>query len=203
MAADMVLERPIEQQIEVAESDAMQQEDWIELEDSKTDQSFELIEGELVPKARTDNEHGIICGRLIILLGIYARSLNRQARIGGEGTTFFTRTDDRTVRKPDVVFSFYGEHLPLGQTSEFYMHIPPDLVVEVLSPGNSAIDMDDKIQEWFTFGVKLVWLVYPKSGRVYIYPDNRHATILFRDEAISGGAILPGFEAPIKAFFED
>ncbi len=189
--------------LEVQEAEPLEREEWLSLENEQTGESYELIEGELVPMARTDNEHGAICARLGFALKMYSMQIGRLARITESSGPYYTRGDDRTARKPDVAFTFYTDRVPVAQEPVFYMNAVPDLIIEVISPGNTAEEMDDKIQEWFSFGVRLVWLIFPKSRRVYVYSDNRHAYILTRDEKITGGDVLPGFESPLKAIFED
>ena len=83
------------------------------------------------------------------------------------------------------------------------MRVPPDLVVEVISPGNSAIEIEAKTQEWFSFGVKLVWLVYSEVQRVHIYSNADSSLIVRGDGKIDGRDILPGFETPLATFFHD
>ncbi len=194
--SDAVLERPPEQAIEEAEP-------FLELDNWETGESYELIEGELVPRARTDNEHGVITARIAYVLKQYSFQVSRVSRVSESSSAFYTRYDDRTVRKPDVSLTFYTDAVPRNRDSEFYMRVAPDLIVEVISPGNSAEEMDEKVQEWFAFGVKTVWLVFPVTRNVWVFPDKRHAEIFFGNENITGGNVLPGFESAIRAFFED
>jgi len=194
--SDAVIERPLEQVIEEAEP-------FLELDNWETGESYELIEGELVPRARTDNEHGVIAARITYMLKQYSFQVSRVARVSESSSAFYTRRDDLTVRKPDVSLTFYTDAIPRNRDSEFYMRVPPDLIVEVISPGNSADEMDGKVQEWFAFGVRMVWLVFPVTRNVYVFPDKRHAEIVFGDENLIVGSVLPGFESAIRAFFED
>ena len=175
----------------------------VPLEDDATDTSYELIEGELVARTRTDNEHGAVCGRFIRVLGGFSTQTNQKARIVDSSAAFYTRGDDKTARKPDVAFTFYS-HLPATvQSVEDYMRVPPDLIVEVISPGNGATEIEEKTQEWFAFGAKLVWLVFPNSKRIHVYPNPNQSYILRAADKIEGRDVLPGFEAPVMAFFED
>ena len=172
------------------------------LENETTDESYELIEGVLVPRVRTDNEHGAIVMRIGFLLTSYSKQV-RPARVTGESSPFYTRFDNKTARKPDVALTLYSEQIAPNQPSDFYMRVPPDLVVEVISPGNSASEIEAKTQEWFAFGVKLVWLIYPDSRRVHVYPNADQSLIVRAEAKIDGRETLPGFDAPIAAFFQD
>jgi Uma2 family endonuclease len=197
--------------IQSAEETADQEYDSIPLEDAAGDISYELIEGVLVAKdnwtanadQRTDNEHSAIIARISFELKLFVRAQQQRARILESGGAFYTRGNTKTVRKPDVSLTFYSDEVPLGQPSRFYMRQPPALIVEVISPGNGADEIEQKIQEFFAFGVKLIWIVYPEGKRVHIYPDSRHAYLLDHTETITGGIVLPEFSVPIRTFFED
>ena len=82
------------------------------------------------------------------------------------------------------------------------MHVAPDLVVKVISPGNTAEEIEVKTQEWFDFGVRMVWLVYPKTKRVHVYTTPVRSILLSADGLLEGGDVLPGFSVKVSAFFE-
>ncbi len=167
-------------------------------------QGYELIEGMLVPKGGalvpTSQKHGKVEFAVAFELGKF----NEQYDIGSVLTGdpgFYTRGNNRTVRAPDVAFVSY-EKLPPGAEGEGYSRIPPDLVVEVVSPGNSADEIEQKTQEWLEFGVKIVWVLYPQSRRVHVFTAGGGMRVLNANDAIDGGDVLPGFSAPVSAFFK-
>lgn len=45
----------------------------------------------------------------------------------------------------------------------------PDLVVEILSPGNSKREMKDKYELYQEQGVREYWVVRPEEGNIHIY----------------------------------
>jgi len=175
-------------------------DDLLKMSEEATE-GYELIEGELVKMAPTGLEHGGV----ELGVGAEIRTWSKQTKHGrvfvGE-IGFYTRGNKRTVRAADVVFISY-ERLPADASTEGYSHIAPDLVVEVISPGNTAAEMEQKIREWFEFGVRLVWGIYPKTRRVHVYTTPDKPTILDADAHIDGGDVLPGFSVPIAVFFED
>lgn len=124
--------------------DDVDNEENVSLENEITGKSYELIEGELVPQARTDNEHGAVCARSIGLLRLYSVQTNQRARIVDSSAAFFMRGDRKNARKPDAAFTFHA-HLPATvELVEDYMGVPPDLIIEVISPGNMANEMGKK-----------------------------------------------------------
>ena len=95
-------------------------------------------------------------------------------------------------RKPDVTF-ITRARLPNGRFPDGDIHIAPDLVVEVLSPGNSGIELDEKLNEYLIAGVPMVWIVNPDRQTIRIY-RNDGTTQLFRgQEVIENQPGLPGF----------
>ena len=107
------------------------------------------------------------------------------------------------VRIPDVSFLSWAR-LPQRQIPRQPVpDLVPDLVVEVLSAGNTLREMDQKLQEYFAVGVRLVWYVLPDRQEVHIYtaPDQRE--VLTVEDNLHGAEILPGLHLPIRRLFDD
>jgi Uma2 family endonuclease len=47
-----------------------------------------------------------------------------------------------------------------------FLEIPPDLVVEVLSPSNTRRDIESKLEDYRRIGVKECWLVSPEAETI-------------------------------------
>jgi Uma2 family endonuclease len=58
------------------------------------------------------------------------------------------------------------------------------------------------LTDYFAGGVRLVWVLFPVSGRVYVYQSPERVTGLERSGELNGGDVLPGFRLPIAALFE-
>lgn len=113
----------------------------------------------------------------------------------------YTCFPNHNLRKPDVSFvllgRLLGEEIPSG-----WLTIPPDLAVEVLSPGDVADEMDKKVQEYLTVGVRLVWEVHPASRTVIIHRANGTIAALNETDSLSGEDVIPGFSIPLAKIFE-
>ena len=163
---------------------------------------YELIEGELVEMAPAGYEHGGLAAFIIWLLVGWARKTDA-GRVQSSETGFRTREDAKTVRAPDASFMSYAR-VPKGEKITGYATIAPDLVVEVISPNDRTGDIDDKTQEWLDFGVRMVWNVYPARKQVHVYtPEVDKPDILFADDVLNGGDVLPGFSVKISELFEN
>lgn len=108
------------------------------------------------------------------------------------------------VRKPDLSFIRDGR-LAADGVPRGHCPISPDLAVEVISPGDEAYDVDDKIDEYLAVDVRLVWVVWPESRTVMVYrqPSSPLGTVsrLTTADTISGEDVLPGFSCSVKEFF--
>jgi Uma2 family endonuclease len=52
------------------------------------------------------------------------------------------------------------------------LHEPPFLCIEILSRGDSVYEMQDRIDDYLTFGVPHVWVLNPRTRRAFLYtPD--------------------------------
>lgn len=176
-------------------------DDLLDLPPSEIGQRYELIEGELVIMPPMNTEHGFVELNVAMLIASFVRQ-HGLGRTGTGEVGFYTRGDERTVRAADVVF-FSFERLPADAPLTGFRAIPPDLVVEVVSPGDRAADIEQKTQEWLTFGARLVWIVYPESRRVHVFMPGADPRILSEQDALTGGEVLPDFSTPVSALFTD
>lgn len=83
----------------------------------------------------------------------------------------------------------------------------PDLVVEVLSPGNTKMELLNKYRVYEEFGVKEYWVVSQSDQNILIYTLNemgkfQPSKIFTLSEKITS-TVLPGFELALDDVFED
>ena len=103
-------------------------------------------------------------------------------------------------RKPDVLFVSF-QRVPGGKIPDGELMVAPDMVVEVLSPANSGLELESKLDEYLAAGVGLVWIVNPDRKTIRIYRGDG-TTRLFRDtDTIAGEAALPGFSLRVGDVF--
>ncbi len=77
-----------------------------------------------------------------------------------------------------------------------------DLAVEIINPGTTADEVPEKLEEYFKFGVRLVWVVYPRQMKVYVYTSPTKVRVLALGDELEGGDVLPGFRTALSSLFE-
>jgi Uma2 family endonuclease len=170
----------------------------------KDGRRYELVEGELIEMAGSNSQHAWISMRIGHYLMVYVEA-NDWGRVYSSDaryeTVSETPTSKATVRMPDVSF-VQTSRLPVPEDI-YTMPFAPDLAVEVLSESNEYGDMENKVNEYFSKGGRLVWVVNVWRREVYVYRVGKRERETFAaTEELDGGDILPGFKLPVQAIFE-
>ena len=159
----------------------------------------ELVEGELTTMAPAGGPHGRVASRIDILVGHYVLG-NRLGETYAAETGFLIGRDPDTVRAPDFALIRTGR-VPDESEIGFYSTVP-DLVVEVVSPSDRAGDVHQKALVWVDAGVRLVWVVYPKTKTLAVHRRGDVVTMLRGDDAeLSGEDVLPGLTLRLGDIF--
>ena len=160
----------------------------------------ELIRGVLHETMSTGVEHGTIVMNLGILLGVFIKPRKLGVLTGSDAGVWLERDPD-TVREPDIAY-FSAERLPPGVRITGYAEVPPDLVVEIVSPSDNPREVHDKVWMWLSYGVRLVWVVQPDTRTVDVHEPGRAVVTLDERDRIDGLDVLPGFSCAVRAVFE-
>ncbi|OAI42798.1 hypothetical protein AYO38_11235 [bacterium SCGC AG-212-C10] len=81
-----------------------------------------------------------------------------------------------------------------------YLRIPPDLVVEVISPSNSASEIRNKVRDYLRLGVRMVWVVFDDPAEVQVYRGDTMRAV-FAGDVLDGEDVVPGFSVPVDLLF--
>lgn len=158
----------------------------------------ELVKGEIVTMPPPSFTHGFHQGRIYTLMDQHVRSHNLGRTTVESG--LITERDPDTVRGPDISFWSF-ERLPPEQTPQVYPDVAANLCVEVLSPSNRLPQISDKIQEYFSRGGRMVWIVDPEDRTVRVYRSPEEGRIFHEKATLSGEDVLPGFSCLVAEFF--
>lgn len=158
----------------------------------------ELLEGELIQMTPAGARHG----QTTLAVGTILRTFVKEKGLGhvvSNHTGVFTEKDPDTVLAPDLA---YWSHERLPELPEGFAEVPPDLAVEVVSPGDSQSYVHRKLLHYLDHGIALIWVVDPKARTVTQYRSRQDVCILAEAEEITGGDVLPEFSCRVGEFFE-
>ncbi len=161
---------------------------------------YELARGELIEMAPPGGEHGSIAGRLAYLLGAVVYP-GRLGAVLVETGYVLSRAPD-IVRSPDVSV-LVQERIPASGIARTFIEGPPDLAVEIASPGDTAAEVADKVRDYLTYGVRLVWVIEPKTQTVTVYRPDGSAQLLqaAAGHTLDGEDVIRGFATPVDELF--
>ncbi|MFN0096046.1 MAG: Uma2 family endonuclease [Dehalococcoidia bacterium] len=118
---------------------------------------------------------------------------------GGTGLQIFA---GRPLRVPRADAGFISANrLPGGGAFEGHLQAVPDLLVEVVSPRDTVQDVENKVKEYLSAGVRLVWVLKPHAETLDVYRSDGTFARLTAQDTLSGGDVLPGFEVTVARLF--
>ncbi|MEO0138286.1 MAG: Uma2 family endonuclease [candidate division WOR-3 bacterium] len=171
-------------------------EDYLKLEDDKR---YEVINGRLVEMPAPGFEHQKISGLIDFIL----RKFVYKERIGEVlYAPFDVILSENIVVQPDIVF-ISNENLK--NIKEGRLFGPPDLVVEIVSPGSYKRDRFEKFKIYEEFGVKEYWIVLPgeKVIEVWCLKEGKyvlHSIAVEKGEVES--CLLKGLKVKVEEVFK-
>jgi len=167
----------------MATQTALTLDQFLALPETEDGTHYELSEGELITLPPPGYRHGIIEANIAAIL---RARLDRKKYIVVCGEAgFILKADPHagTVRGADVAVSKRETIGTIPETG--YLAQAPLLAVEVVSPSNTAMDMERKVSQYLSAGTMEVWLLYPDTQRLHLYLHGaREAKIYQHFEAL-------------------
>ena len=161
---------------------------------------YDIVDGEMIMAPSPKRAHQTILGR-------HLRRGSRQFATENElGDVYFAPLDvvvqeaPLRVRQPDLIFVSNENSGILGD----FIHGGPDLVVEVLSPGNSRSEIESKLSDYAQIGVRECWLISPeaRTAEVLQLDDGQWSRLFIRGVGDNlESAVLSGFSMPVSQIF--
>ena len=159
--------------------------------DLEEGERWELIYGEAFAMSAPDARHQEILAGLTSQFYTYLRGKPCKVYPAPYDVRLFYEADesDDTVVQPDISVVCGKE-----KQGKEGCRGAPDLVVEILSPSNTAIEMERKFALYREAGVKEYWIVDPENKGLKVY--------LFRDGAITTNTYGSSGTVPVSIFPE-
>lgn len=175
------------------------EEDVVEIH-AREDRLCELVDGILVEKTMGAYE-SMLAVEIARLLKNWVKPRKLGTVLGADG---MLRLAPGLVRIPDVAF-LSMEKFPKGRFPKGAIApLAPDIAVEVLSDSNTKKEMDEKLEEYFTHGARLVWYVDPPVRTIEVFTGlATPPRTLTEADTLDGGDVLPGFELNIRELFAE
>jgi Uma2 family endonuclease len=174
------------------------EEDVVALDDHE-DRLCELVDGILVEKTVGFYESYLTVA-IIALLNNYVREHKLGIVLGTDGMILLS---PGLVRIPDVSFISWNRLPGHKVPRDSICTVIPDLAVEVLSRSNTKKEMERKLTDYFTAGVRQVWYVYPKNREIQVFHSPQDFQLLTDKQTLDGGDVLPGFSVEVKNIFAE
>jgi Uma2 family endonuclease len=173
-------------------------EEFFERYGGKDSPSYELVKGKLVEMTPPSGVHGETAIAIGSALYDFVRRSNLGRVMVETGYTLGREPD--TVRGPDVSFVM-AERVPQGGWARGYVEGPPDLAVEVVSPSDSAAEVEGKVHDYLSNGTRRVWVVYASTKRLLAYSLDGSVRWYQEEDTLEDQELLPGFAVPLAELF--
>ncbi len=159
----------------------------------------ELWKGEVRTIPPAGRQHGMIETAILHAMLNFVTPRSLGVVTGGDTGYLISRNPD-TVLSPDVGF-INAKRAGAVPQSETHWPLAPDFAVEIFSPSDSAMDVDEKIEEWLGAGVRLLWVVNPRLKAVTVHVPGHPPFVRHADEMLEGLDVLPGLQLPVAEIF--
>jgi Uma2 family endonuclease len=165
-----------------------------------SDTLYEVVNGEIVELAPMGVLETLISALICQHLQCYMAEA-RRGWVVPEMLFDFTRVLNKK-RRPDLAYVSYDrwpEDKSVG--SDDAWDVVPNLVIEVISPTNTADEVMDKIDDYFQASVERVWVVYPLQRMIYVYSSPGDVRVVEELGELTEPALLPKFRLSMRTLF--
>jgi len=159
------------------------------------DRNFEYIAGEIV-EVVSNSKSSSTAGKLIGRVSVHVDD-NHLGRVTGADGGYMVFGEKYI---PDVAF-ISNKRQPVDPEVA-YNPLAPDLAIEVLSPGNTELEMTRKIGNYLAAGTVL-WVADYGTKTVDVYVPGQPRKTLRVGDFLEGGDVLPGFRLAVANIFSD
>ncbi len=159
--------------------------------------ALEYLRGKVVQKVSPKTTHSVLQTRLVLRIAEHAipRGLDLpyielRCTFGGQSIV------------PDLSVFARGR-IPRDEHGRLVddVSLPPDLAIEILSPGQTLKNLGAKLSRCVQDGVRLGWLIQPRRSRVFVFRPDRPVEALEPGEVLRGDDVLPEFALPLSEMF--
>ncbi|MCL2763014.1 MAG: Uma2 family endonuclease [Treponema sp.] len=163
---------------------------------------FELIDGVAYAMAAPNSRHQEILMELSSQFHVYLRGKTCKVFPAPYDVRLFYAKDesDDTVVQPDI--SVVCDEKKRGDEG---CRGAPDMVIEILSPSNTAIEMERKLKLYQEAGVREYWVVDPENKGLTVYHFQNGAILFYtyKNTATVPVGIFPELHITLEQVFAE
>jgi Uma2 family endonuclease len=170
------------------------------------DAQVEVFNGEIVLMSPVGVLHHIIVSNILQILYAYV-SVHEIGTVFPDGLLYLMDGPAKRLKDsfvPDVSF-IRNDNVPTNWDISKPHPGTPNLAVEVVSPGDDANKLQNKIRTYLDKGTEQVWVVYPETKEVYHYRREGTPELvrIYREhEKIDADALFPGLDLSLDMVFK-
>jgi Uma2 family endonuclease len=154
---------------------------------------YELVEGELRKMSPSGARHGRVAAEIV--WSLMAQMKQRTGAIYSSETGFRISRQPDTVRAPHAAYVCSER---VTDTSGFFDG-PPDAAFEVVSPGDTYTEIEEKTLAWLRAGTKVVVVVDPRTKTARVH---RTGSASNAEDVIEIDDVIPGWRLPLAELFD-
>jgi Uma2 family endonuclease len=168
------------------------------LDSPESSDRSELIDGEIITKVSPASPHSRAQKRLLILLNNWCEETNL-GEVNPEWTIALKRNGIDWVPVPDLTYISISR-IPTHWDGQGPCPGVPQLVIEIISPGQSFGEMTSKATDYLRAGVDRVWVVDNQAQSVTVFGGNDFPQTFWVNDTISD-VLLPGLAISLTDIF--
>lgn len=162
------------------------------------DVNYEFINGYALSKVSPKYFHSTLQSALLLLIRTWCKG---KGRVVSEWAIILQRQGEDWVPIPDLTYISY-ERLPAIWKRNEACPIAPELVIEIISPGQTSKQFAEKTTDYFKAGISRVWIIDPEATSIEVFSVDG-STQVYTDTMLIIDSLLPGLELTVKGIFEE
>lgn len=162
----------------------------------ESDTAYELIDGQAVPKMSPKFFHASVQKNLLFLLDPWSQG---RGRVEPEWAITLKRNGKDWVPVPDLLYISY-DRLAADWLEDTACPVPPELVIEIISPGQTFGEMTEKATDYLAAGVLRVWVLDAQARSITAFlPESLPKT--YRGASAIADTLLPDLKLTPQQIF--
>ena len=171
----------------------------------KFEERLELFRGRIYKLSAPNTKHQVVAGNLLVLMKTFLKKQKCQVFIAPFDVRLPVKNRKKdnevtTVVQPDICIICDESKIDTRGCCG-----APDLVVEILSPGNSHKEVKLKFELYEEAGVKEYWIIYPEEESLAVFVLNENnkydGAVLYAGKELIYSKAIPGLIIKTKEIF--